>query len=493
MTWDELSSQGYQLPEAFTWKYKNTEANLIIPGYWLSKYQLSTLEQYKIDYNLIATSAKFNVSAFTNNVTSIATSYTYAINGKIVNTSSALENYDFENTTPEKTNYINITALNENGEIVGSMTKELELTNVNAPDLTGLDKDTTFYVYWDSEGNEHNETPISMEPPKEWYNYSYSQWANIVARNDGLETYYVWIPRYQYSLDQTSQRSNVKFIEGIGTNADIGYQIPEAFTWVNQAGETVELSGYWLTKYQLSSEAQNLPLDAELSASGNTIKVKDITGTKITNVLQNNINLKIEYYLNGEKIHEGTNALENYIYTNLELNTTYTVNIILRNANTNEYIGAITKKQTTQEANAPVLTGLNETMTYYVFYDDEGNETIGELVKQDGSNMPENWYNYSDSKWANIVVTNGTVENGKITGATQTNYFTWIPRYEYRILADRANLNTSNRRTEVNFISGVNQAKTVGYQIPEAFTWINQAGQTVQLAGYWLSKYQLSN
>lgn len=242
--------QGYQLPEAFTWQNKN-EANLIIPGYWLSKYQLSTLEAYKINYNLVATKANFKVSEFTNNTT--ATSYTYAINGKIVKTSNTLENYDFENATPEITNYINITALNENGEIVGSMTKELELTQTNPPDLTGLNKDTTFYVYWDEEGNEHSDIPISMAPPEEWYNYSYSQWANIVTRNDGLETYYVWIPRYQYSLDQTSQRSNVKFIEGIGTDTDIGYKIPEAFTWINQAGQTVQLSGYWLTKYQLSN------------------------------------------------------------------------------------------------------------------------------------------------------------------------------------------------------------------------------------------------
>lgn len=491
LTWDELSLQGYQLPEAFTWKYKQTDVNLIIPGYWLSKYQLSTLEAYKIDYNLVATKTKFNVSTFTNN--SAAASYTYAINGKIVNTSATLENYDFENATPEQTNYINITALNENGEIIGSMTKELELAQTNPPDLTGLDKDTTFYVYWDENGNEHNEIPISMEPPQDWYNYSYSQWANIVTRNDGLETYYVWIPRYQYNLDQTSQRSNVKFIEGIGTNVDIGYQIPEAFTWVNQAGQTIQLPGYWLTKYQLSSEAQNPPLDAELSASGNTIKVKDITGTKVTNVVENSINLKIEYYLNGQKVHEGTNVAENYIYTNLELDKTYTINIILRNADTNEYIGAITKKQATEEANAPVLTGLNETMTYYVLYDNDGNEIIGDLVKQDGSNMPSNWYNYRDSQWANIVVTDGNIEDGKITGATKTNYFTWIPRYEYRILADRPNLNIVNRRTEVNFINGVNQAKTVGYQIPEAFTWVNQAGQTVQLPGYWLSKYQLSN
>lgn len=492
ITWDELEKQGYKLPEAFKWKNKY-DADLIIPGYWLSKYQLSTLNNYKINYNLVATKTSFRVNTFTNNIASQATSYTYAINGQIVETKEALLEYYFANTSPDQTNYINVTALNANGEVIGSMTKELELTQVNPPDLSGLDPDTTFYVYWDEEGNEHNEIPIKNAPPPDWYNYSYSQWANIVTRNDGLENYYVWIPRYQYSLDQTSQRSEVTFIMGTGTETKAGYSIPEAFTWINQEGKTVQLPGYWLTKYQLSAEEANPKLDAEMAVSGNTIKVKNITGTTVNYIANNEIEIKIEYYLDGNKVYEGTSTTENYIYNGLELNKTYTVNIIIRNAQTNEYLGAITKKQTTEEANAPSLAGLNETMTYYVLYDENGNETIGDLVKQDGSNIPNNWYNYRDSKWANIVVTNGTVENGTITGATLTNYFTWIPRYEYRILTDRANVNLANRRTEVNFLSGTDGARTPGYSVPEAFTWINQAGQTVKLTGYWLSKYQLSN
>ena len=107
--------------------------------------------------------------------------------------------------------------------------------------------------------------------------------------------------------------------------------------------------------------------------------------------------------------------------------------------------------------------------------------------------MPTNWYNYRDSKWANIVVTDGNVVDGKIESATTTSYFTWVPRYEYRILSDRANLSLANRRTEVNFINGTSTDTTYGYQIPEAFTWTNQAGETVQIPGYWASKYQLSN
>ena len=485
LTWEDLKAQGYQLPEAFSWKNKEG-ADLIIPGYWATKYQLSELTAYKLNYNLTASKTAFNVSTFTNNVSSEALSYTYAINGQIVNTSSTLDDYSFTNATPDQTNTINVTALDAEGRIIASMTKQLELTEVNAPDLTGLDPDTTFYVYWDENGNEHNEIPISMNPPEDWYNYTYSNWANIVTRNNGLETYFVWIPRYQYSLDQTLQRSNIKFIQGTGTETDVGYQIPEAFTWVNEAGETVQIPGYWATKYQLSTDTSTPKVTAEFSSSATAIKVKNITGTVITDAETNSTNINYEYYLNGNKVYTGTSSTENYVYRGLTDGQTYTVNIILRNADTDEYLGAITKKLTLEGENAPVLTGLVESRTYYVLYDEQGNMTIGDNIKNDGSNMPNNWYNYIDSKWANIVVTDGTIVDGQITNATTTSYFVWIPRYQY-------NLNQTLQRSNVKFIKGIGTDTEAGYSIPEAFTWINEAGETVQIPGYWASKYQLSN
>ena len=79
------------------------------------------------------------------------------------------------------------------------MTKEYAPAIVNAPDLSGFNKDTTFYVTYDSNGQEHSTTPISQATPKFWYEYGSSQWANIVTRNNELETYYVWIPRYEFN------------------------------------------------------------------------------------------------------------------------------------------------------------------------------------------------------------------------------------------------------------------------------------------------------
>ena len=479
LTYKELKEQGYQLPEAFSWE-NNKDEPLIIPGYWMSKYQLSELDEYKINYSLAASRTHFNVNNLTNNTTN-ATKYTYAINGKIVHESNTLENYSFDNTMPNDVNIINVTALDANGSIVGSMTKKFELTEVNPPDLTGFDKDTTFYVYWDENGVEHNEIPISQDPPSQWYNYTYSEWANIVTRNDGMESYYVWIPRYQYSLDQTSERSNVQFILGTGTETLTGYQIPEAFTWGDD-GEK-QLTGYWMSKYQLSTEEATARINAEISAGGNVIRIGDITGTALTSEDGSGnsvpVSMKYEYYLNGNKVHDGTSATEKYSYTGLSLNTTYTVNIIARNASTNEYVGAITKKIKTTDVYAPDLTGFDKDTTFYVIYNDDGTEKERVSIKK---SAPSNWYDYSNRKWANIVTTaNGT-----------ESYFVWIPRYEYRILEDRKNESLDNKRTDVNFITTdiTNDNCSTGYKVPEAFTWGDNGEK--QLTGYWMSKYQLS-
>ena len=479
LTYKELKEQGYQLPEAFSWE-NNKDEPLIIPGYWMSKYQLSELDEYKINYSLAASKTHFNVNNLTNNTTN-ATKYTYAINGKIVHESNTLENYSFDNAMPNDVNTINVTALDANGSIVGSMTKKFELTEVNPPDLTGFDKDTTFYVYWDENGVEHNEIPISQDPPSQWYNYTYSEWANIVTRNDGMESYYVWIPRYQYSLDQTSERSNVQFILGTGTETLTGYQIPEAFTWGDD-GEK-QLTGYWMSKYQLSTEEATARINAEISAGGNVIRIGDITGTTLTTEDGSGnsvpVSMKYEYYLNGNKVHDGTSATEKYSYIGLSLNTTYTVNIIARNASTNEYVGAITKKIKTTDVYAPDLTGFDKDTTFYVIYNDDGTEKERVSIKK---STPSNWYDYSNRKWANIVTTaNGT-----------ESYFVWIPRYEYRILEDRENESLDNKRTDVNFITTdiTNDNCSTGYKVPEAFTWGDNGEK--QLTGYWMSKYQLS-
>ena len=480
--WTTLQSQGYQLPETFSWGDDDSNKTPI-PGYWMSKYQLSEFQKgdnYTIDYKTVATATTIKVQEISTNTDKTIAKYTYAVNGNVLHESKNPEDYTITGLAKgNKT--LTVTALDSNGCIIGSMTKLYEVADVNPPDLTGFDKDTTFYVYWDGNGNEHNEIPISQSAPEEWYDYGTRNWANIVTRNDGLESYYVWIPRYQYSLNQNTETSSIKFIKGTDTKTDDGYQIPEAFTWGDN-GEK-QLTGYWMAKYQLSSEETNAKIDAQVSAGGNIIRVGDITGTVLTTIdTEGNstpVSLKYEYYLNGNKVHDGTSATEKYNYTGLNLNTTYTINIIARNTSTNAYVGAITKKIKTIDAYAPDLTGFDKNNTFYVIYNDDGSEKERISIKK---KVPDNWYDYSNRKWANIVTTaNGT-----------ESYFVWIPRYEYRILEDRKNESLDNKRADVNFITTdiTNDNCSTGYKVPEAFTWGDNGEK--QLTGYWMSKYQLN-
>ena len=103
-------------------------------------------------------------------------------------------------------NTINLTALDEKGEIIGSMTKEYAVANINEPELSAFNKIQPSIFTYDEAGKEHSTIPINKAAPEKWYEYGSREWANIVTRNNGLETYFVWIPRYQFQLDYKNQK-----------------------------------------------------------------------------------------------------------------------------------------------------------------------------------------------------------------------------------------------------------------------------------------------
>lgn len=432
---------------------------------------------------------KIEVSRITLNTnitnTNPVATYTFAINGVIKETIEAstvenILNQVVNFTDIEKgENIVNVTALNANGEIVGSMTKRYIPAKVNPPELEGFNKETTFYVTYDENGIETSVIPITEKEPEDWYEYGQRRWANIVTRNNGLETYYTWIPRYRYLADNTNQTTDVEFLLGTdpGEEGDL-YKVPEAFTF-----NGTPLTGYWAMKYTCGDNFAPR-FSTELTATSNSIKTKGITGNAVEN------NQTYIYYMNGEEKYRTTNRNENYEYTGLESGKLYTILIDIRNTENNAYIGSIVKQIKTIEPNKPELLGFNESMTYYVTYkknEETGTleEVIGENIKNDGSNMPQNWYNYSNKMWANIVVTNGTVQDGKITGATMTTYYTWIPRYSYKITPEQTS-QPQIGRSEVRFIKDTLTEEEIkeGWLIPEAFTF---AGQN--LTGYWSMKY----
>ena len=476
-SWTQLKEEGYQIPEAFQYNgYR-------IPGYWSMKYTAgemsgnSTVNYDMSVYRGVITIRNIVLNTSTTNSNPIA-KYTIALNGKIIKTiedSSSVS--DINSQVIELTdmisgdNVINVTGLNANGEIVGSMTKVYSPAKVNEPDLSEFDQETTFYVTYDDDGKEHSTIPISNDTPNDWYEYGESRWANIVTRNNGLEIYYTWIPRYEFTLDQTNKRSTVKFLSGTSTEVDNGYQIPEAF-WVDKNGDgnkdaDEQLTGYWAMKYTLGSETAPI-FDTDVTATSSSIRTKGITGTSVAD------GQVYKYYINGEYKGEKSTSTDTFEFTGLSANTKYTVLVEIRNSS-DEYVGSVVKQISTIDANKPDLNGFNADNTYYVLYDNDGNETIGDKIKNDGGKMPSNWYDYSSNKWANIVVKEGSM----------TMYYTWIPRYEFRVNSSQYQ-QLATARTEVRFLSGTSKDTDTGYQIPEAFTFNGQ-----DLTGYWAMKYTL--
>jgi len=279
----------------------------------------------------------------------------------------------------------------------------------NTPDLSGFNPKCTYYVTYDTNGEPVNAGRLDqVEPPANWYDYENSLWANLVTINGGNTTYWVWIPRFKYTVDSTNQVTDVKFVSrndicylddnGTKTTVDVSsYNESDAFEFENQ-----HLAGYWMSKYRVDQ-------GVELADTSSTSKIE------------------------------------------------------------------------------VDLSGFNPDCTYYVEYDENGNELNANDITQKtkiqlnnskkATNQPNNWYNYADKKWANIVTTN----NGN------TTYWTYIPRYKYKIGTGWQYLDADQgNHTNIEFISSTETTASDGYKIPDSFSFGGQ-----NLKGYWASKYRV--
>ncbi len=151
-------------------------------------------------------------------------------------------------------------------DVVGSdiLNKDLTVDGswlgyVNAPKLgegmipvTWNEENTEYIPLVDSEWHLYADTTISGKDT--------SKWAN--AKNeDG--SYFVWIPRYEYKIDEENQTIDIKFIETDQTEPSEGYIIHPVFqdgTDNNfQNGEwDEEISGIWVMKFEASQNTNNL-------------------------------------------------------------------------------------------------------------------------------------------------------------------------------------------------------------------------------------------
>ena len=150
---------------------------------------------------------------------------------------------------------------------------------VNTPVI----KDNMELVTWDD-----NTNTFITDTTNSSYNYSNQEWANAKVTIEGVESYFVWIPRYEYKITYytdgnkatTSETPteygtiDIKFIPTSKTTADEGYIIHPAFTSdINNGGWNEELPGIWVGKYESSlvNKADSSNINTSDSGVGNII------------------------------------------------------------------------------------------------------------------------------------------------------------------------------------------------------------------------------
>ena len=92
-----------------------------------------------------------------------------------------------------------------------------------------------------------------------WFDYDNKIWANIKIVENGIETWWVWIPRYAHSSG--SNNTEIKFIDINNKPLDgselSAYEVAGAFEGNNK-------KGIWISKYEPSTISQNLTENAPI-------------------------------------------------------------------------------------------------------------------------------------------------------------------------------------------------------------------------------------
>ena len=148
------------------------------------------------------------------------------------------------------------------------------LHKVNKPNTKNLPMENIKYLVWDEYSLKEDATV-----PENWYDYENGKWANIKTNANGLEAYWVWIPRFAYKLPEgeTAKEIEVMFIKGNGTTGVNGekcyYATDKEITtdgsglyskkttdahtkWIIHPAFTFgdkQISGIWIAKFHASN------------------------------------------------------------------------------------------------------------------------------------------------------------------------------------------------------------------------------------------------
>ena len=300
-----------------------SEANMIyssINNYCASiemKKQMGTLGSEDVDCSSKTSFTTEEISKMVNLGTATIESNSYA-NGKLTNL---------------------VVISNKNRYVLcsnGSMALESDGCEVNKPDLT----------YKDNSGANSPELLDNMIPIKydgsnwiyadikeEWYDYDKKEWANAVVLNsdviknvgdtiseDQIALWYVWIPRYTYTIfngnngSVAEQEIQIKFESG--TNSSGTVECVDAVSGSGTSSETCtddengsvtnnvstythpaftfgdkELTGFWVGKFEVSGSTDKITIKPNVSS------LREQTISAFFNAIQN---MSKTYSLNGD-------------------------------------------------------------------------------------------------------------------------------------------------------------------------------------------------
>ena len=170
-----------------------------------------------------------------------------------------------------------------------------------------------------------------------WFDYSNNvkNWANAV---DGSGNWWVWIPRYAYSLDTANKKIKINYLKELSSTTtsnkalETGEIVHPAFTKSKDGKFTSgewdsEISGFWISKYQMSEGGKSLPAKSILSANVNTTNgtLTPILSNTSAHLCKSSEHGAVLYLTYGEnknlvsvntKGQTGGDATENNIYKN---------------------------------------------------------------------------------------------------------------------------------------------------------------------------------
>ncbi len=278
--------------------------------------------------------------------------------------------YTFSGLTEGKEYSLKMKAVDEAGnetiteEITQIASDYSEETGANAPKLvTGMTK-IMFEVPTSSQKGKtikEGETGFSST---NWYNYKTKQWANTQTQDGSM---WVWIPRFAYKLNNSTQTVDVKFLIGtsnqyydnngklqtarrVASKTEVAdtqnyYYVHPAFTnesSINYAngGWDKELTGIWVAKFEAGYASGNN--SATVKASSQTYTQNDVKVRLIEAGTSSDSTLKARNWLDGiygstsTKIKYPTFQGTTYSMNYINPNDTYNIAKVL-NENGNIY------------------------------------------------------------------------------------------------------------------------------------------------------------